>query len=69
MNISTKTTDPQIQKTDLGCQGWQGEGRDRLGGWGQQMQTLIIKWINNKVYCMAKELYSIFHDKPYWKKI
>ena len=61
-------TDSQIQRTDL----WlpRAGGEDGLGGWGQQIQTII--YIMDKQQgptVQHRELYSVSCNKPYWKRI
>lgn len=46
-------TDAQTQKT-----GWQGEVREVLGVWDQQMQIINIGWLNNKVLLQAQRTIS-----------
>ena len=50
ISIKQKQTD-RYRKQTWDCQGgWGWEwGKEELGVWDQQMQTLYIGWINNKV--------------------
>ena len=41
--------DSQTQRTDCGCHQGECWVREELGVWDQQMQTIILGWINNKV--------------------
>ena len=42
MNLSVKQKQTHRYKEQIcGCQGWR--GRDELGVWGQQMQTLVYR--------------------------
>ena len=45
-------------------------GRDGVGDWGQQMYAFIYR-IDKKQgpTVQHRELYSIYYDKPYWKRI
>ena len=57
-----------------GCQGGVGRKWDRLEIWGQQMQTITFRWIDNKLYyCIAQgnkyiQSLGIEHDKKEYKK-
>ena len=53
-----------IEQT-CGCQGGEGWGRDGLGVWDQQMQTIIYKMDRQQgLTVQHRELYSMSYDKP-----
>ena len=59
-------TDSQTQRTDLWLPRWKEEwGRDGLGVWDQQIQTIIYRMDKQQgPTAQDRELYSISCDKP-----
>ena len=65
-------TNEHINKTETdrhreqmrGCQGGGEWGRDGLGVWDQQMQTIIYRIDKQGPTVQHRELYSISCDKP-----
>ena len=58
-------TDSQIQKTNLWLPKGEGEGRDKLGVWDQQIQTTIYKIDKQQGPTVQHgELHSISCNKP-----
>ena len=48
MNLSTKQKQTHRQREETcGSQGGAGRERGGLGVWGWEMQTVLLKWINN----------------------
>ena len=55
----------QTQKTNLWLPKGKVGGRDKLGVWGQQMQTVMYRMDNQQgPTAQHRELYSISCDKP-----
>ena len=62
-------TDSQKQRTDLWLPRVRGQGRDGVGVWGQQMQIVIYRMDEQQGAPVEhRDLYSIFCDKPSWKR-
>ena len=61
-------TNSQVWKTDLWLPRGSGWGRDQLGVWDQQMQTIYREWINSLwstgPTVQHREQFSTFCDKP-----
>ena len=69
MNLSTnqKQTHRHRKQVAKGEGGW---GRDGLGVWDQQMQTIIYRMDKQQGPTVQhRELYSVSCDKPQWKRI
>ena len=69
MNISMKEKQTHRYKLTCGCQEGGGLGRDGVGVWGQQMQTIIYRMDKQGPTIWHREAYSISCDKPQWKRI
>ena len=75
MNISMKQKQThRCREQTCGCQGGGGWEREGWGVWDQQMQTIIYRWINNKVllYSIANHIqYPMINHigKGYFKKV
>ena len=55
----------RYREQTCGCQGGGGWGRDGVGVWGQQMQTIIYRMDEQQGPTVQhRELYSISCDKP-----
>ena len=64
MNLCTKQTHRCREQT-CGCQGGGRWGRDRLGVWELQMQTIIYRMDKQQGPTVKhRDLYSISCDKP-----
>ena len=66
-------TDSQKQKTDVWLPRRRGEERGGLGVWGWEMQTILLKWINNQVLLYGTGNYIQYpvinqNGKEYFKK-
>ena len=66
MNLFTKQKQShRHRKQTCGCQGGGGWGRDGVGVWGQQMQTIIYRMNTQQGPTVQhRELYSIPCNKP-----
>ena len=66
MNISMKQKQTHRHREQTcGCQGGEAQGRDGLGVWDQQMQTIIYKMDKQQGPTVQhEELYSVSCDKP-----
>ena len=66
MNISTKQKQTHRRREQTcGCQGGGGWGKDGVGVWDQQMQTITYKMDKQQGPAVQhRELYSISCDKP-----
>ena len=71
MNKSTKQKQTHRHREQTcGCQGGEGWGREGLGVWDQQMQTVIYRMDKQQGPTVQhRELYSMSCDKPQWKRI
>ena len=66
MNLSVKQKQTHKHREQIcGCQEGGGQGRDGVGGWDQQMQTIIYKMDKQQGPSVQhRELYPISCDKP-----
>ena len=66
MNLSMKQKETRRHREQTcGCQGGGGWGRDGLGVWDQQMQTIIYRMDKQQGPSVQhRELYSVSYDKP-----
>ena len=65
MNLSMKKKQTHRHgEQTCGSQGGEGQGRDRLGVWDQQMQTVIYRVYKQGPTVQHGEVYSISCDEP-----
>ena len=71
MNLSMKQKQTHRHREQIcGCQEGVGWGRDGVGCWDQQMQTITYRLDKQQGPTVEhRELYSISCDKPSWKRI
>ena len=68
MNLSTMQKQTYRQREQTCCQGEGGQGREGLGVWNQQMQTIVYRIDKQQGPTGEnRELYSILCDKSKWK--
>ena len=65
MNLSMRQKQTHRHKEQTcGCRGGRRWGKDGLGAWDQQMQTILYRKDKQGPTVQHRELYSISCDKP-----